>query len=125
RPGSFTVGCQAAPTAGRHPSLRPWQSIHLPGLWSSLPRSRRPPLDGFCRRLLSRRTPGRCDNALCESFFATLECELLDRTSFRSPAEAKPVVFQFIEGWYNPDRRHSALDYLSPTRYEALHIRTP
>ena len=69
---------------------------------------------------------GDCfDNALCESFFATLECELLDRTSFRSPAEAKPVVFQFIEGWYNPDRRHSALDYLSPNRYEALHVRTP
>ena len=69
---------------------------------------------------------GDCfDNALCESFFATLECELLDRTSFRSPAEAKPVVFQFIEGWYNPDRRHSALDYLSPNRYEALYVRTP
>ena len=69
---------------------------------------------------------GDCfDNALCESFFATLECELLDRTSFRSPAEAKPVVFQFIEGWYNPDRRHSALDYLSPNRYEALHVRIP
>jgi len=69
---------------------------------------------------------GDCfDNALCESFFATLECELLDRTSFRSPAEARPVVFQFIEGWYNPHRRHSAIDYLSPNRYEALHARTP
>jgi putative transposase len=69
---------------------------------------------------------GDCfDNALCESFFATLECELLDRTSFRNPAEARPVVFQFIEGWYNPHRRHSAIDYLSPNRYEALHARTP
>jgi putative transposase len=69
---------------------------------------------------------GDCfDNALCESFFATLECELLDRTSFRSPAEAHPAVFQFIEGWYNPHRRHSAIDYLSPNRYEALHARTP
>jgi len=69
---------------------------------------------------------GDCfDNALCESFFATLECEMLDRTSFRSPAEARPVVFQFIEGWYNPHRRHSAIDYLSPNRYEALHARTP
>jgi putative transposase len=69
---------------------------------------------------------GDCfDNALCESFFATLECELLDRTSFRSPAEARPAVFQFIEGWYNPHRRHSAIDYLSPNRYEALHARTP
>jgi putative transposase len=69
---------------------------------------------------------GDCfDNALCESFFATLECELLDRTSFRSPAEACPAVFEFIEGWYNPHRRHSAIDYLSPNRYEALHTRTP
>jgi len=49
---------------------------------------------------------GDCfDNALCESFFATLECELLDRTSFHSTAEARPVVFQFIAGWYNPQRR--------------------
>ena len=69
---------------------------------------------------------GDCfDNALCESFFATLECELLDRTSFRTPAEARPTIFQFIEGWYNPHRRHSAIDYLSPNRYEALHARTP
>lgn len=69
---------------------------------------------------------GDCfDNAMCESFFATLECELLDRTSFRTPAETRPVVFQFIEGWYNPHRRHSAIDYLSPNRYEALHARTP
>jgi putative transposase len=69
---------------------------------------------------------GDCfDNALCESFFATLECELLDRTSFRTSVEARPAVFQFIEGWYNPHRRHSAIDYLSPNRYEALHARTP
>jgi putative transposase len=69
---------------------------------------------------------GDCfDNALCESFFATLECELLDRTSFPTPAEARPAIFQFIEGWYNPHRRHSAIDYLSPNRYEALHARTP
>ena len=65
---------------------------------------------------------GDCyDNALCESFFATLECELLDRQSFRTPAEARLAVFQFIEGWYNPHRLHSALDYLSPIRYELAH----
>ncbi len=58
------------------------------------------------------------DNALCESFFATLECELLWRTRFRSPAEARRAVFEFIEGWYNPRRRHSALAYLSPLEYE-------
>ena len=58
------------------------------------------------------------DNALCESFFATLECELLDRDRFRSQADARLALFDFIEGWYNPRRRHSALDYLSPMMYE-------
>ena len=58
------------------------------------------------------------DNAMCESFFATLECELLDRRKFRTKAEARMAVFQFIEGWYNPGRRHSALGYLSPVNYE-------
>ena len=58
------------------------------------------------------------DNAMCESFFATLECELLDRRRFRSHAEARIAVFTFIEGWYNPRRRHSALGYLSPIDYE-------
>ncbi len=62
---------------------------------------------------------GDCfDNALCESFFATLECELLDRRRFRTQAEAKMAIFEFLEGWYNPHRRHSALDYESPVSYE-------
>ena len=61
------------------------------------------------------------DSALCESFFATLECELLDRQRFPTPAEARLGVFDFIEGWYNPRRRHSALDYLSPIAYERSH----
>ena len=58
------------------------------------------------------------DNALCESFFATLECELLDRQRFRTQAEAKMAVFDFIEGFYNPRRRHSALGYESPINFE-------
>jgi putative transposase len=58
------------------------------------------------------------DNALCESFFATLECELLDRRRFATQVEARLAVFDFIEGWYNPHRRHSALAYLSPLAYE-------
>ncbi len=62
---------------------------------------------------------GDCfDNAMCESFFATLECELLDRRPFRTQAEARLAVFDFIEGWYNPQRRHSGLGYLSPVAYE-------
>lgn len=58
------------------------------------------------------------DNAMCESFFATLECELLDRRKFRTKAEARMAIFEFIEGWYNPGRRHSALGYRSPINYE-------
>jgi putative transposase len=62
---------------------------------------------------------GDCfDNAMCESFFATLECELLDRRRFKTQIEARMAIFEFIEGWYNPHRRHSALDYLSPIDYE-------
>jgi putative transposase len=62
---------------------------------------------------------GDCyDNALCESFFATLECELLDRRRFRTQAEARMAVFDFLEGWYNLHRRHSALGYLSPAEFE-------
>jgi len=65
---------------------------------------------------------GDCyDNAMCESFFATLECELLDRVTLRTPAEARTVVFDFIEGWYNPTRRHSSLDYESPIIFERRH----
>lgn len=62
------------------------------------------------------------DNAMCESFFATLECELLDRNKFHSHSEARMSVFSFIEGWYNPTRRHSGLDYLSPVNYERRHL---
>ena len=63
---------------------------------------------------------GDCfDNALCESFFATLECELLDRRRFRTQSEARMAVFEFLEGWYNLHRRHSSLGYLSPAEFES------
>jgi putative transposase len=63
------------------------------------------------------------DNAMAESFFTTLECELLDRRRFKSLAEARMAIFEFIEGWYNPHRRHSALGYLSPINYERrIHV---
>lgn len=66
---------------------------------------------------------GDCfDNALCESFFATLECELLDRCTFRTRDEARLAVFEFIEGWYNPQRRHSALGDVSPMGYELASV---
>ena len=58
------------------------------------------------------------DNAMAESFFASLECELLNRRSFKSKAEARTALFTYIEGWYNPRRRHSALGQISPLNYE-------
>ena len=60
------------------------------------------------------------DNAMCESFFATLECELLDRRWFRTAAEARREVFSFIEGFYNTLRLHSALGYRAPAHFEEL-----
>ncbi len=61
------------------------------------------------------------DNAMCESFFATLECELLDQQRFKTQAEARMAVFDFIEGFYNPRRRHSALGQISPINFERRH----
>ncbi|MCS3830026.1 transposase InsO family protein [Salinibacter ruber] len=62
---------------------------------------------------------GDCyDNAMCESFFATLECELIELTSFATRSEARLSVFDFVEGWYNPHRLYSAIDYRSPRSYE-------
>jgi putative transposase len=64
------------------------------------------------------------DNALCESFFASLECELLDRSSFLNRSAARVGVFDYIECWYNPHRRYSALHMLSPLEFER-HWRRP
>jgi putative transposase len=64
------------------------------------------------------------DNAMAESFFASLERELLSRRRFKTQAEAKMAVFEWIEGWYNPHRRHSSLGYRSPVNYERAHQRS-
>ncbi len=69
-------------------------------------RGRGAPLDGFDWRM----------------FFATLECELLDRCRFKTQVEARMAVFAFIEGWYNPHRRHSALDHRRPIHYETTSV---
>ena len=68
---------------------------------------------------LSMGSKGDCfDNAMAESFFASLETELIDRSSWRTRAEARLAVFDYIEAFYNPRRRHSALGYLSPADFE-------
>ena len=65
---------------------------------------------------------GDCyDNAAIESFHATLEKELLRGRSFKTRQEAKTAIFNWIEGWYNPRRRHSRLGYRSPDQFEQAH----
>jgi putative transposase len=61
------------------------------------------------------------DNAMAESFFATLECELISRRSFRTKAEARLALFTWIEGWYNLRRRHSSIGRISPFNFERSH----
>jgi putative transposase len=77
---------------------------------------------GRCQQMgirLSMGSVGDCfDNAMAESFFASLECELLARRRFKTPAEAKLAVFEYIEGFYNPHRLHSSIGYLSPVNFE-------
>jgi len=69
---------------------------------------------------------GDCyDNALCESFFATLECELIDRFTFRTKRDARLAVFRWIEAWYNPRRRHSSIGRLSPVNFERRKFANP
>jgi putative transposase len=66
---------------------------------------------------------GDCfDNAMAESFFASLECEVLDRNRFQTRDEARSAIFAWIEGWYNTHRRHSSLGYLSPKEFERRFI---
>lgn len=65
---------------------------------------------------------GDCyDNAMGESFFATLECELLDRHRFETPQQTRKAVFECIEGWYNAYRRYSAIGYCPPIEYDRKH----
>jgi putative transposase len=99
---------------------RPWGVIHHSDQgcqYTSLAFGRRCDLMGVRPSMGS--VGDAYDNAMAESFFGTLECELLDRYSFRTPVEARTAVFRYIEGWYNPRRRHSSLGYLSPAKFEA------
>jgi len=72
--------------------------------------------------VLSVGMKGECwDNAVAESFFATIKRELIDTRSWPTRAGLHRAVFEYIEGWYNTRRLHSTLDYLSPSQYEAHH----
>jgi putative transposase len=61
------------------------------------------------------------DNALMESFWGSMQIELLDRRYWTTRAELARAMFEWIEAFYNPVRRHSALDYRSPVEFEHLH----
>jgi putative transposase len=71
---------------------------------------------------ISMGSVGDCyDNAVCETFHASIKKERIYRRSWPTRAEARAAVFEYIEGWYNPRRRHSTLGYLSPAEYERQH----
>ena len=71
---------------------------------------------------ISMGSVGDCyDNAVCETFHATIKKEKIYRQSWPTRAEARTAIFEYIEGWYNPRRRHSTLAYLSPTEFERQH----
>ena len=66
---------------------------------------------------------GDCyDNAVCETFHASLKKEKIYRQSWPTRAAARTAIFEYIEGWYNPRRRHSTLGYLSPIEFERQHV---
>ena len=118
------VECHSEATRGRSPASpdRPTKIVLRRSVESAQYTSLA--FGGRCREAGGRPSMGSVgdayDNAMCESFFATLECELLARRRFDSQAEARMAVFRFIEGWYNPARRHSGLGYLSPFAYEEM-----
>ena len=73
---------------------------------------------------MSRR--GDCwDNAPMESFFSTLKCEQVHHQNYKTRTEASRDIFDYIAGFYNTVRRHSALGYLSPNQFEADHQNSP
>ncbi|WP_238177003.1 IS3 family transposase [Kribbella sp. VKM Ac-2566] len=68
---------------------------------------------------------GQCwDNAVAESFFATVKTELIHRRAWPTRKAATSALFDYIEGWYNTRRRHSTLAYLSPATFESTHATT-
>jgi len=79
----------------------------------------------LCERAGIRQSTGSVgdcyDNAMCESVFATIECELLWQNRFQTHEDARRAIFHYMEGWYNPRRMQSALGYLSPVEFESYH----
>ena len=85
--------------------------------------TRRGPSAGACRSRAPRvhGNRRRLDNSVAESFFGTLQLELLDEHRWENRQQLALAVFEWIEAWYNPKRRHSYCKMLSPVDYEAAH----
>ena len=93
-----------------------WTSATSVGTYSAVNRAT------SCSTFGSSGRKGECwDNAVAESFFATIKRELIDTRAWPTRAGLRRAVFEYIEGWYNTRRLHSTLDYLSPVQYEMLH----
>jgi transposase InsO family protein len=67
------------------------------------------------------RVASSVDNSMIESFWSTMQRELLDQRLWHSPEELGSAIFEWIEAWYNPLRRHTSLEMLAPHEFEALH----
>jgi len=79
-----------------------------------------------CGAVASMSRKGNCwDNAVAESFFATLEVELIEGADWRTHEEARAAIFEYIEVWYNRQRRHSSLGYVSPAEFERRLVEGP
>jgi putative transposase len=70
------------------------------------------------------RVASAVDNAMMESFFGTMQLELLDKRTWQTRDELANAIFEWIEGWYNPRRRHTSIDGLSPVDYERREVAT-
>ena len=91
------------------------QHPHLAHLWGAIiPNEANPDSDHSGSNIVAL----QADNALMESFFGTMQLELLDRKTWDTRAELASAIFEWIEGWYNPQRRHTSIDDLSPIDYE-------
>ena len=67
------------------------------------------------------RVASSVDNSMLESFWSSMQRELLDTRRWTTKAELASAIFEWIEAWYNPRRRHTSLGMLSPADFEALH----
>jgi putative transposase len=119
--GALALGALRMALAARHPAAGLVHHSDRGAQYASA--EYRALLDAHGIQASMSRTGDCWDNAVAESFFATLKVEVLDRYRWVTRAAARHAIFRYIETWYNPRRRHSTLGYLSPVHYEAQLIK--